>query len=207
MKLPKTACLFCKLWHTAKCTIQQNPRPKHQTELLHLKEMDPVALGRYLADGQYKRPARAKRKHGEDGDEDEDAIIEVKRSKKTFDIPTRHSPREGAATFPKSKVSRVSGKPHKIRATSESPSVFDPTHIATLQCLETCEALLGRMADTILDLRNYIRIVVRAEQEAGRRKGYEPAWRGDSAVSAEEDIGDSDNEEMEAKLHGKHRRD
>ena len=207
MKLPKTACLFCKLWHTAKCTIQQDPRPKHQTELLHLKEMDTVALGRYLADGQHKRPARDKRKHGEDGDEDEDAIIEVKRSKKTFDIPTRHSPRGGAATFPKSKVPRVSGKPHKTRATSESPSVFDPTHIATLQCLETCEALLGRMADTILDLRNYIRIVVRAEQEAGRRKGYEPAWRGDSAVSAEEDIGDSDNEEMEAKLHEKHRRD
>jgi hypothetical protein len=181
--------------------------PKHQTELLHLKEMDPVALGRYHVNGQRKRPVRAKRKHGED--DDEDAIIEVKRSKKTFDIPTRHSPRGGATTLPKSRVSRISGKPHKTCATSESPSVFDPTHthITTLQCLETCEALFGRMAGTILDLRNYIRIVVRAEQEAGRRKGYEPVWRYDSVVTAEEDIGDSDNEEMEAKLHGKRRRD
>jgi hypothetical protein len=57
--------------------------------------------------------------------------------------------------------------------------------------------------------------MARAEGEEGRREGREQAGRDYSgksraAVSAEEDVGDSDNEEMEAKppkSHGKCRKD
>ena len=204
--LPKTACLFCKHSHTPKCTIQKDPRPNHQTEPLRLKEMDPVRLAQYLLYGQPDRPVRAKRKYGED----RDPIIDVKRSKKAFDNPS-HSPRGGATTLPKSKASKVSGKSDKTRDTRELLSVCDPTHITSSQRFE---AFFGRMTDTILDLRNGILNMARAEREEGRREGREQVRRDYSGKSAsagvEEDVGDTDNEEMEAKLaksHGKRRRD
>lgn len=197
-KLPKTACLFCKHSHTPKCTIQQDPRPKHQTELLHLEEMDPDALARYRAS---ERPVRPKRKHGED----EEAIVEVKRSK-TFDNPTRHSPRGGATTLPESKVSRVSGKSRKTHATSESLSASDLAHTTPSQRFETyCEmfdAFIARITDTISDLRNEIRNMARVERKEGRREEGEEVERDYSSwASVGAEVGDSDNEEMP---HGKH---
>ena len=70
------------------------------------------------------------------------------------------------------------------------------------------------MTDTILDLRNEILNMVRAEREEGRREGREQVGRDYSdksaSAGAEEDVGDSDNGEMEAKpfkSHGKRRTD